>query len=169
MTIDPLMAFPGYALRRASIAVMVELGRRIAGLGLGLRPTEATVLVVIEANPGITQSEVGQLLDIARANMAPLTARLFERDLIDRERVDGRSQGLSLSAAGRQLTRKVLQVMSEHEAALLAKIPRAHHEIFVNALHALWDSQKIEATALRQFRLPKPGKRSASKARTGRD
>src|SRR5580704_14952779 len=39
MTIDPLKDFPGYALRRASIAVMVELARRIADLGL--RPTEA--------------------------------------------------------------------------------------------------------------------------------
>ena len=167
MTIDPLRDFPGYALRRASIAVMVELARRISGLGL--RPTEATVLVVIEANPGITQSEVGQLLDIARANMAPLTARLFERDLIERERVDGRSQGLSLSATGRQLTRKVLQAMSENEAALLAKIPRPHHEIFVNALHALWDSQKIDGGAFRQFRLQKPAKRSTPKARSARD
>jgi DNA-binding MarR family transcriptional regulator len=166
MTIDPLKAFPGYALRRASLAVMSELARRIANLDL--RPTEATVLVVIEANPGITQSEIGQLLDIARANMAPLAARLFARDLIVRERVDGRSQGLTLSIAGRQLTKKVVQVMSEHEAALLAKIPRAHHEIFVNALHVLWDSQKIEGGELRQFRHKKPGKRVLLKSNPGR-
>jgi DNA-binding MarR family transcriptional regulator len=156
MVIDPLKDFPGYALRRASVAVMTALARRIAALSL--RPAEATVLVVIEANPGITQSEVGQLLDIARANMAPLTARLFERDLIERERVDGRSHGLSLSAAGRQLTKKVQQAMAEQEAALMAKIPRAHHGIFLSALQALWAPEPEAA---------KPRRRAAKLSTSG--
>jgi len=166
MATDPLKDFPGYALRRASLAVMAALARRMSELGL--RPTEATVLVVIEANPGITQSEVGQLLDIARANMAPLAARLLERDLIVRERVDGRSQGLSLSAAGRQLTRKILQTMTEHEAVLMGKIPRAHHEIFLNSLHLLWEAD--EATGVpRPARSRKASQRSVSKVRLVQD
>ena len=136
MAIDPLKELPGYALRRASSAAMMELAQRLTSLEL--RPSEAAVLVVIEANPGITQSEVGHLLDIARANMAPLTARLLARALIVRERVDGRSQGMSLSAAGRQLTKKAQQQMSEHEAALLARIPRAQQGAFLSALKALW-------------------------------
>jgi len=166
MATDPLKDFPGYALRRASLAVMAALARRMSELGL--RPTEATVLVVIEANPGITQSEVGQLLDIARANMAPLAARLLERDLIVRERVDGRSQGLSLSAAERQLTRKILQTMTEHEAVLMGKIPRAHHEIFLNSLHLLWEAD--EATGVpRPARSRKASQRSVSKVRLVQD
>jgi len=43
---------------------------------LDLRPTEATVLLTIEANPNATLSGVGRLLEIASPNMAPLIARL---------------------------------------------------------------------------------------------
>jgi len=42
--------------------------------------------MVIEAKPGIAQSDIRKLLEIASANMAPLAARLAERNLIDRER-----------------------------------------------------------------------------------
>ena len=82
MVIDPLKDYPGYALRRASAASMARLAQRLEPLGL--RPAEATVLMVIGANPGITQSEVGRLLEIASANMAPLTSRLGRRGLIVR-------------------------------------------------------------------------------------
>lgn len=167
IVIDPLKDLPGYALRRASLVTMVELARRLAALAL--RPTEASVLVVIEANPGITQSEVGQLLDIARANMAPLAARLLERDLIVRERVDGRSQGMSLSAAGRQLTKKVRQAMAENEAGLLAKIPPPYRQAFLGALKALWIPEEDKDAARRLVREPKPARRSGSKMRLLRD
>src|ERR1700756_4418227 len=113
MAIDPLKDFPGYALRRASVATM----QRLAGglQALDLRPSEASTLLVIEANAGITQSEVGRLLDIAGANMAPLMRRLEERDLIERNPVDGRSQALYLSAAGRAVSAKARKIFRAHE------------------------------------------------------
>jgi DNA-binding MarR family transcriptional regulator len=144
MVIDPLRNFPGYSLRRASLTEIGELAHRLARLRL--RPTEASVLVVIDANPGITQSEVGRVLEIALPNMTTLTARLINRDLIVRERVDGRSQGLSLSSVGRQLTKKAQQAMTEHEASLLAKIPPAYHKAFLMALLALWAPEKTDET-----------------------
>ena len=65
-----MSGYPGYLLRRASGVAMGRLGAELARLSL--RPTEATVLLVIDANQKATQSEIGKLLDIARANMAPL-------------------------------------------------------------------------------------------------
>ena len=59
-------------------------------------PSEASVLLVIEANPNISQSEIGRMLEIAGANMAPLISRLQKRELIERQSVDGRSHGLEL-------------------------------------------------------------------------
>jgi hypothetical protein len=38
---------------------------------LNLRPTDASMLVLIGANPGITQSALGQAMGVQRANMAP--------------------------------------------------------------------------------------------------
>ena len=159
MLIDPLRNLPGYALRRASLAVMGQLARRLAKMDL--RPTEASVLVVIAANPGITQSEVGQLLEIARANMTPLAARLHDRNLIVRARVDGRSHGIRLSAAGRQLTRKVRQAMTENEAALMDRIPRADHAAFLQALQALWIPEVVKSGPCDPVKDQKPAKRAA--------
>ncbi len=139
LVVDPLKDFPGYALRRASSAAMAVLARRLSILGL--RPTEASVLMVIQANPNITQSEIGRLLDIAGANMAPLVGRLADRELIEREPVDGRSHGLKLSDAGRALTLRVKKAMTAHEDELVSKIPAPHRAAFLAALHALWSAE----------------------------
>src|SRR5581483_2133132 len=136
MFVDPLESFPGYALRRASAASMAKLSRELTPLKL--RPSEATVLLVIESNPDITQSEIGQALDIAGANMAPLVGRLAERELIERRPVDGRSQGLRLTDSWRTLTQRVKRIIQTHEDALLAKIPRAQRTLFLECLRALY-------------------------------
>lgn len=135
MVSDPLKGFPGYALRRVSAAFMAELASRLAVLDL--RPAEATVLLVIGANPGVTQSEIGRSLDIVSANMTPLTARLASRDLIDREPVDGRSHGLTLSESGERLMQKARKIMEELEGELLERIPAAQRAAFLSALTAL--------------------------------
>jgi DNA-binding MarR family transcriptional regulator len=137
LPVDPLKDLPGYALRRASAAAMQHLGRRLAALDV--RATEASVLLVIESNPGISQSEIGRMLEIAGANMAPLIARLERRELLEREPVDGRSHGLELTAAGRALSLGIKKVMKVHESALMAKIPVAHRAVFLATLQALWD------------------------------
>jgi DNA-binding MarR family transcriptional regulator len=136
MAIDPLLGYPGYLLRRASVASMAGLARRLKLLNL--RPAEATVLLIIEANGDITQSTIGRMIDIARANMAPLISRLAKRGLISRHAVDGRSHGLRVTGEGTALVRKVKKTVVAHEEALLAKIPAAHRRAFLSALQALW-------------------------------
>src|SRR5580704_1942134 len=92
---DPMSTYPGYLLRRASAQAMARLAKRLKTLHLN--PTDATVLIVIDSNPNAKQSEIGRLLDIARANMAPLSSRIAARKLIERQPVDGRSHGLILT------------------------------------------------------------------------
>lgn len=139
---DPLKDLPGYALRRVSATFMARLAHRLSRLEL--RPTEATVLLVIGANPGVTQSEVGRLLGIASANMAPLMARLADRELIVREALDGRSQGLSLSEVGRRIMQKARSIMDDLEAALIARIPAAERATFLRVMIALASSDCTE-------------------------
>ena len=140
LPVDPLKDLPGYALRRASSAAMQKLARALSQLDL--RPTEASVLLVIESNPNITQSEIGRMLDIAGANMAPLISRLEKRQLVQRQPVDGRSHGLALTSRGRALNVRAKKVMKSHEEALLAKIPAGHRDAFLATLQALWDSDQ---------------------------
>jgi DNA-binding MarR family transcriptional regulator len=139
LIVDPLKNFPGYALRRASAAAMQKLARKFSALDL--RPTEASVLLVIEANPNITQSEIGRLLDIAGANLAPLAGRLAQRDLVERVPVDGRSHGLKLSKTGQAVCLRVRKVMKLHEDELLAKIPTAQRASFMAILESLWSDE----------------------------
>jgi len=151
MIIDPLRDLPGYLLRRASVDLMSKLAVRLAALDL--RPSEATVLMVIGANPGVTQSEIGRALDIATANMAPLAARLTRRALIVRERVDGRSHGLKLSESGRRLTQRARAVMEAFEASeILERIPASQRAVFVSALRALASKQEAATEGARKPR-----------------
>lgn len=140
LPVDPLKDLPGYALRRASSAAMQKLARELAPLDL--RPSEATVLLVIEANANITQSEIGRMLEIAGANMAPLIGRLEKRELVGRQPVDGRSHGLVLTPSGRALCARVRKVMKAHEDDLMARIPASQRAAFVATLQALWNSDQ---------------------------
>jgi DNA-binding MarR family transcriptional regulator len=137
LVVDPLKELPGYALRRASSAAMARLAERLQSLDV--RVSDASVLLVIEANPEISQSEIGRLLDIAGANMAPLIGRLEARELVARQPIDGRSHALSLSRAGRALLAQVQKIIAAHEQALWNRIPAADRATFMRVLRAISD------------------------------
>jgi len=115
---------------------MSGLSSRFADLDL--RISDATVLLVIVSNPGVRQSAICKVLDIARANIAPLIARLEERALIIRKPLDGRSHGLELTREGEKLTAQVMTIVEEHERSILDKIPEDLREPFMQALGHLW-------------------------------
>jgi DNA-binding MarR family transcriptional regulator len=137
--LDPLQDYPGYLLRRASAVAMADLSRSLSALDL--RPSEATVLLTIDTNPNATLSDIGRLLEIASANMAPLVARLEARNLIAREPMDGRSHALSLTPRGRTMTNQIRKIVAEHEAALLDKIPAPTRNAFLKSLRAIWKGE----------------------------
>jgi len=136
---NPLEQRLGYQLRRASNAMMTDLATRLQALHL--RIVEASVLVLIKANPAITQTEIGRSLGIQRANMVPLIAGLMERGLVNRQAADGRSHALSLTATGRSLTTKVEGVMQGHEDSFLAGLSQADRARLVRLLGAIRDRE----------------------------
>ena len=136
---DPLKNFAGYALRRASSLEMANLSNQLARLDL--RPTEASVIVIVHANPGIRQSDIGRMLDILSANMTPLIARLDSRGLILRKRKDGRSQGLRLTEEGASLAEQALAEMTKHEREMMERVPEDMREPLIKALQSIWREQ----------------------------
>jgi DNA-binding MarR family transcriptional regulator len=133
---DPLVNLPGYLLRRASAAALVELNQRLAMFGL--HHTDVSLLLLIQANPGITQSEAGRILGIQRANMVSFINRLQKPGWIERRPVDGRSQGLSLSSAGIRITERAGRLIEDFEIQLLARVPAALQPHVRPILHYLW-------------------------------
>ncbi len=135
---DPLLQYPGYVLRRASSAAMTAFARRLDAIGL--RTVEATILQIVHDNPGISQSALGRMLDIQRANMTPMAARLEARGWVQRLPSDGRSLGLELTEAGLAKAKEARAVIDAFEAELTARIPEAHRAHLLPALLALWDA-----------------------------
>lgn len=137
--IDPLKLLPGYVLRRASSKVAAELSARLAPLGL--RSSDVSVLLLIEVNPGVTQSELGRVLDIQRANMNPIVSKLSDRGLIVREKVDGRSQRLVLTGEGVALTSRARAAIEMFEEALATRVPVKLRPHLLPVLSALWGGE----------------------------
>lgn len=134
--VHPLQSFLGYQLRRASSFMQADLAERIADLGLTV--VEASTLLVIEANPGVTQSAIGRLISIKRANMAPLAASLIERGLISAAPVDGRSQGLTLTEEGERTVDLLRQRIAKNEARLIRNLDVSEVERLVEQLNQIW-------------------------------
>jgi len=139
---DPLAKLCGYLLQRASAAALADLNRRLAPLGL--RHAGVAMLMLIEARPGITQSQAGRILDIQRANMVPFVARLETLGVIRRKRVDGRSQALELTSRGRVLLERARRVVQAHEGVLLGRVPEELRPVVLPVLMALWSPQTPE-------------------------
>ncbi|MBB5943977.1 DNA-binding MarR family transcriptional regulator [Xanthomonas arboricola] len=70
-----------------------------------LKPVEYSLLVLVDANPGINQRQLGEVLSVSPPNLAIVVARLVKRKLLRqvRGRQDRRMQHLHLTAAGNAL------------------------------------------------------------------
>src|ERR1700751_2910359 len=133
---DPLLMLCGYLLQRAASSALGELNERLAPLGL--RHAGVALLMLVEARPGITQSQAGRTLDIQRANMVPFVARLEGLGVIRRRQVDGRSQALELTSRGRALLARARRVVAAHEAELIERVPEKLRPMVLPVLMALW-------------------------------
>ena len=136
---DPLVRLCGYLLQRAASSALAGLNQRLAPLGL--RHAGVALLMLVEARPGITQSQAGRILDIQRANMVPFVARLEALGVIRRKRVDGRSQALELTSRGRVLLERARRVVQAHEGTLLGRVPEELRPVVLPVLMALWSPE----------------------------
>ena len=104
---DVLDDLLGYSLRRAQVAMFMAFQE--ATRGMGITPPRFTALVMIGANPGLSQTALGNVLGIARSG-AMLLATWFEaQGLVERRHRadDGRAWGLYLTPAGEALVQRV--------------------------------------------------------------
>ena len=117
----------GYVLRRAQVAAFDAFHRATAGARI--TPPRYTALVILRANPGITQTTLGEVLGTARSGAMLLTDWLESHGLAERRHRpdDGRAWGLYLTPKGERLL-ETLRRRVRHEdrrfAARLAKLER---------------------------------------------
>jgi DNA-binding MarR family transcriptional regulator len=133
---NPFLNYPGYLLRRAAKSRLTQLAQYLEPLGVGV--SEASILVLIGRNPGISQAECGRTLSIQRPNLNPIIRRLIERKLVDSAKGQGRILCLTLSRPGEDLVRSVIAEFEAHEARIYSATPEHLRQDLAPLLRALW-------------------------------
>lgn len=124
----------GYFIRRLQIWVFQDFIRTLAPIEI--RPAQYSVLVVIDANPGLSQSDLADRLGIERARLVRLLDKLERRGLTRRlkSRTDRRSHALRLTREGRQTLRQANMLAARHEAQLVEKLGSERRKLLMSVL-----------------------------------
>ncbi len=115
-----LSDFIGYAMKRALSIVQADFARTLAEHDL--RAVSFSALSIIVGEPGLTQSQLADALQIERSNLVTIIDELAGRKLIIRAPVahDRRRHALMPTAMGEQLARTAKASASEHERKIFA-------------------------------------------------
>jgi DNA-binding MarR family transcriptional regulator len=106
----------GYNIRRAELYMRKAFDR---GVGKsGLRPSEFSILALIDGNALATQTDLGSALNIRRPNMVVLIEALERRGLVVRaeHEHDRRMHTLRLTPKGKALLGKALRLSAVGES-----------------------------------------------------
>jgi DNA-binding MarR family transcriptional regulator len=118
----PLNGSIGYTVRRAQLALFADFVTSLREVNL--RPGQFGVLMVVHGNPGLSQSDICAALGIQKTNLVPLIRGLESRGLIVRKPglQDRRSYALHLTARGRNVMRRALDLQASQEARLTEQL-----------------------------------------------
>ena len=112
----------GYRLRLAQQTVFEDFAASVEALS----PGRAGVLILIDANPGVTQSRLAEAVRRDRSTMVGVLDDLEDRGLIERRQgKDRRTNGLWLTRAGRGVLERALRQIEAHERRIAAQLSRA--------------------------------------------
>ena len=127
----------GYALRRAQVAAFDAFHRATAGVGI--TPPRYTALVILRANPGITQTLLGEVLGTARSGAMLLTDWLEGRGLAERRhrRDDGRAWGLYLTPRGERLLETLRRRVRQQDQRFAARLAKGEQRKLLQLLEKL--------------------------------
>jgi DNA-binding MarR family transcriptional regulator len=91
---------------------------------------------VIEANPGLSQSDLADFLGIERARLVRMLDRLEKRGFAKRKASprDRRSHALFLTSEGQKALKRIKTVAQQHEANLAEKLGTENRKAMVEML-----------------------------------
>ncbi len=113
-----LTGLVGFHLRQAQIAVFRDF---VLTMGpLDITPGLFAVLVLIDCNPGLKQSDLARAVHLDRSTVVSVIDSLDGRGLVERRPAanDRRSNALRLTAAGAALLKKLKRLVLAHEKRL---------------------------------------------------
>lgn len=132
-----LVDAPGHLLRRAQQYAFDIYAREVGGDGL--TPRQFAVLLTVDQNEGLSQTDLVRLTGIDRSTLADMISRLIKRDLLVRRRteMDARANAVRITAAGRRALKAALPGVRRAEAHVLDPLRSGRRRDFVNSLTTL--------------------------------
>lgn len=127
----------GYQLRLAQIAIFRDFS---ATLGAhGITPGLFGVLVIIEANPGMKQTELARATHLDRSTVVSVIDNLERRGLVIRraEAADRRSNALALTAEGAALLKQLKRMITQHEKRIVRHLDADERASLVRLLQKI--------------------------------
>lgn len=140
--LDILSDLVGYQLHRAEI----DSYRRFIKLSGKLRttPKQFSALVLVGANPDLSQTDLRRLLGMDRATTAVLIDTLERRDLLARQRstLDRRRHQLQLTPHGKTVL-KAMKIRSlKHDEELTSRLTARERETLASLLRKIRSSSE---------------------------
>ena len=134
LKLDLLPGLIGYQLRLAQLAVFGDFAAELKEYDIS--PGRFGVLVLISANPGMTQSLLAAATQLDRSTMVAVIDQLEKRGLVERRDspTDRRSNALVLTAEGEKLLKQLKRRVKHHEARIAAAMTPAETETLVALL-----------------------------------
>ena len=130
----------GYHLRCAQVAMFRHFNSRLGEYGIS--PPQLGALVLIEANPGISQSAIAGALRFDRSTLVQIIDRLEDRGLVTREvsAHDRRSYALKLTEVGSETLAGLKSQALDHDAALAEDLSDQEREDLMGLLRRIYDA-----------------------------
>ena len=118
LDLGPLSGWIGFQLRMAQIASFQAFARHAQEIGLS--PGRFAALLLIDRNPGISQTALSRAIGSDKSTLTPVLDDLVKRGLISRERTaaDRRLYELTLTEPGRKAMRAMYECAQRYESEL---------------------------------------------------
>lgn len=124
----------GYRLRLAQQAVFTDFAQVVPGLS----PGRLGILMLIDANPGVTQSRLAEAVLRDRSTMVGVLDELEGRGLVARRKgEDRRTNGLWLTRAGRTSLTTIMRRVNAHERRVAARLTPKERATLLKLLEKL--------------------------------
>ena len=132
----------GYQVRQAQIAIFRDFTASLADHGM--TPTLFGSLVLIEANPGLKQTDLARALQLDRATVVTVIDTLEARGLVARRRAidDRRSNAVTLTARGASTRAELTPRVAAHEARLVQELTEAERTTLAATLGRIFPDRR---------------------------
>lgn len=125
----------GYQLRLAQRAIFADFADAVDGAGIS--PGLFGILVIIDANSGLTQQALADAAHLDRSTVVTVIDKLEHRELVERRAADRRSNGLFLTAAGTTLLRSLRRKVAQHERRVVQNLSERERSQLVSLLQRI--------------------------------